>query len=271
MSRWTSCTPWTGLPPAADDDVAEVEAGLRGRAARHHLQQAQAPALAEPVARPCGGSGAGAPATPSQARRTRPVEISSEMIDRVVVLIGTARPSPMPGDRGVDADHPAGRVGQRAAGVARVEGGVGLDDVVDEAGAPAVADRQRPAERADDAGGHRAGQAERVADRDDELADAQPVGVAEGGRRRPPSRTRSTARSASGIGADHVEPALGAVGELGDAGRAAPATTWALVSMNPSSVKATPEPAPSPRLRAHGEAGDARQQLRRRQWRRPGE
>ena len=35
-------------------------------------------------------------------------------------------------DRGVDADHPAPAVKQRAAAIARVQGGVGLDHVVDE-------------------------------------------------------------------------------------------------------------------------------------------
>ena len=40
---------------------------------------------------------------------------------------------PDAGDRGVDADQPARAVDQRAAGVAGVECGVGLDDVLDDA------------------------------------------------------------------------------------------------------------------------------------------
>src|SRR2546427_8671977 len=86
-------------------------------------------------------------------------------------------------DGGVDADHPPAAVGERAARVTRVERRVGLDDVLDDAAGRAGARRQRAAERAHHPRRHRAGEAERVADRDDQLADAQPVGIAElGGR-----------------------------------------------------------------------------------------
>ena len=90
-------------------------------------------------------------------------------------------------------------VGQRAAGVAGVERGVGLDDVLDHPRRPAVAGGQRAAQPADHAGGDRAGQAERVADGDHELADPQRRRVAEhGGRRASAPRARTTARSDSG-------------------------------------------------------------------------
>ena len=59
---------------------------------------------------------------------------------------------------------------QRPAGVARVERRVGLDHVVDQR---ARVGAQRPAEGADDAGGDGRLEAERVADGDDELPDAQ--------------------------------------------------------------------------------------------------
>ena len=84
-----------------------------------------------------------------------------------------------PGDGRVDPDDPAAPVGERPARVAGVERGVGLDDVLDEPARPPVAGGERSPEGADDAGGHAAGEPERVADRDDELADAEPVGVAE--------------------------------------------------------------------------------------------
>ena len=55
-------------------------------------------------------------------------------------------------DGRVDADDLGARVDERAAGVARVEGGVSLDDIVDE---PAGSAAQRAAEAADNAGGDR--------------------------------------------------------------------------------------------------------------------
>ena len=81
-------------------------------------------------------------------------------------------------DRGVDADDPAAAVDERAAAVAGVQGGVGLDDVVHQVAGDAA---QRPAQGADDAGGDGRFEAERAADGDDELADAQLRRVAERG------------------------------------------------------------------------------------------
>ena len=63
------------------------------------------------------------------------------------------------GHRGVDADDFTGRDGQGPAGVPRVEGGVGLDDVVDDPDVAAGPGRQGPAQGADHAGGDAAGQA----------------------------------------------------------------------------------------------------------------
>ena len=51
----------------------------------------------------------------------------------LAVLIAIAKQSPCAGKhRRVDADHFAARVDQRAAGVAGIERGVGLNDVVDQ-------------------------------------------------------------------------------------------------------------------------------------------
>ena len=55
------------------------------------------------------------------------------MIRRVASLIGTARPRPIPATAVLTPDHATEPVGQRAAGVARVERGVGLDHVLDQA------------------------------------------------------------------------------------------------------------------------------------------
>ena len=83
------------------------------------------------------------------------------------------------GHRGVDADHVGVRVGEGATRVARVQRGIGLDDVVDETGVLARARGQRSPEPADDARRHRAREPERTSDRDDQLADLQLGGVAQ--------------------------------------------------------------------------------------------
>ena len=79
-------------------------------------------------------------------------------------------------DLRVDADHAPGGVEQRAARVAGVERGVGLDHVVDR---EAARRGQPPLQRRDDAGRQRALEPERVADRDRRVADLHRGGVAE--------------------------------------------------------------------------------------------
>ena len=80
-------------------------------------------------------------------------------------------------DGGVDADDLGAGVEEGAAGVAGVEGGVGLEDVVDEA---AGAGGEGAAEGADDAGGDGVFEAEGIADGDGDLADVDFAGIAEG-------------------------------------------------------------------------------------------
>ena len=74
---------------------------------------------------------------------------------------------------------------QRAAGVAGIDGGIGLDEVLDAALAPAGEAAERAALGAHDAGGDGEGEAlaERVADGQHPLADAGVVAVAERHRR----------------------------------------------------------------------------------------
>ena len=71
-------------------------------------------------------------------------------------------------DRGIDAYNISARIHQRPAGIAGVERRIGLDHVVDQ---PPGARAQRAPERRDDAGRHGRFEAERIADRDDQLAD----------------------------------------------------------------------------------------------------
>jgi hypothetical protein len=93
-------------------------------------------------------------------------------------------------DQRVDADHLAVEVEQRAAGIAAVDGGVGLDVVVIGPGIDVAVARR------DDAGRHRAAEAERIADRDHPFAEPQLVGIAELHRdQRLVGLTFSTARS----------------------------------------------------------------------------
>ena len=128
----------------------------------------------------------------------RPSRISCEATNRAVLLGDREAESLRRQDRrGVDADHVAARRHQRPAGVAGIQRRVGLDDVVHQ---PPGLRRAATAERADDAGGHRVMEAERVADRDRDLADAHGARVAERRpRQRPPRRRRGcTARSVSG-------------------------------------------------------------------------
>ncbi len=97
--------------------------------------------------------------------------------------MGMAKPmpadwsAPLLRDEGGDADDFAARVEQRAAGVAGIDGGVGLDGVFDR-GAGRAADG---ADGADDAAGHGAGEAEGIADGVDLLADDEVAGIGEGG------------------------------------------------------------------------------------------
>ncbi len=65
-------------------------------------------------------------------------------------------------DGGIDSDQPPSRIEQRATGIAGVDGGVGLDQVID--GRAARFSRQRAVERGDDTSGERPVQTEGVAD-----------------------------------------------------------------------------------------------------------
>ena len=91
---------------------------------------------------------------------------------------GTAKPMPIepPDGEMIAVLTPidlAVEVEQRAAGIAAINGGVGLDVIVVRAGIDVAVARR------DDAGGHRAAEAERIADGDDPFAEPQLVGIAE--------------------------------------------------------------------------------------------
>src|SRR5713101_2219947 len=76
-------------------------------------------------------------------------------------------------DQRVDANHRSEEIEQRTAGIAAVDGSVGLDVVVIGAGADVAVARRHDARR------HGAAKAERIADRDHPFAKPQLVGIAE--------------------------------------------------------------------------------------------
>src|SRR6266550_2634847 len=69
--------------------------------------------------------------------------------------------------RGVHPDHAAATVHQGPARIARVQGGVGLDHIIDETPRDLA---ERTTQGAHDTGGHGTLEPERVTDRHDELA-----------------------------------------------------------------------------------------------------
>ena len=130
--------------------------------------------------------------------------------DREAQALGAGR------DGGVDADDGAARVEQRAAAVAGVDGGVGLDQVLERRGAAGllVLDGDGAAEAGHDAPGDGLGVgAERAADGDGGLADLDRARVADPRRPsgRSPSilmRARSFVSDCSTSVAGYVSPSL---------------------------------------------------------------
>ena len=111
-------------------------------------------------------------------------------------------------DRGVDADDVAVEVEQRAAGIAAIDGGVGLNVIVVRARIDVAVARRN------DAGSHRAAEAERVADRDHPFAEPQLVAVAELDRlKRLVGMDAQQGQIALGVLADQLGRKLGAVVE----------------------------------------------------------
>ena len=181
-----------------DDDVAGLDAGLRRRACRSLTDATSAPARwAEPSL-----TVVSLALTPRKACSAWPVLMSWSAMD-LASLTGIAKPMPMlplwlpwpPPSEAIELLMPISSpfgVDERAAGVAGVDRGRGLDGVGDDrvarclaVGASGLASlvlTGRLSAR-HDAGGHGARQAERVADGHDRVADLEDVAVAEADRR----------------------------------------------------------------------------------------
>src|SRR5205807_2667123 len=125
----------------------------------------------------------------NHGRRLRPVDRLARQ--QALEILGALDRSTVQGDDDVLGTKAGGGSGAPrrdvdqldADRVARVEGGIRLDDVVDDAHGAARPGGQRPAERGDDARGDGAGEPMRIADGHHQLADAQRRRIAElGGR-----------------------------------------------------------------------------------------
>src|SRR5439155_337841 len=116
-----------------DDHIALLEAGLGGRRARAHGRHERAVGLGEPEALgEIGGQRLDADAEPAACHVARGGQLADDGLGKVDRdrEPDADRAAAAAHDRGVDADRLAARVDQRAAAVARVDGGVGLDEVV---------------------------------------------------------------------------------------------------------------------------------------------
>ena len=144
------------------------------------------------------------------------------MIRWVVALTGTARPSPTPATAVLTPTtrpRPSASAPPELPGLSAASVWITLSITRD---AAAARGRQRAPERRDDAGGHRALEAVRVADRDHQLADAQPLGVAELGRDELAVLGADHGEVGERVAARDREAQLAAVGEARAAAVAAP-------------------------------------------------
>ena len=97
--------------------------------------------------------------------------------------------------------------------------GIGLNDVLDQTRRVLRPGDHGASEAADDAGADRSREAQRVADGDDQLADAQRVGVAELGGMQVITVRAQDGQIGERIAPDDVETQLASIGENGDAAR----------------------------------------------------
>src|SRR5439155_15171004 len=136
-----------GLAPELDDDVAPPEPRAGRRAAVDDLDHFHAGAPPERLhqprrQRPPAAGDAEVGAAEAALAHERGEDATRRPVDR------HREPEPDARYGGVDPDHAPAAIGQRAAGVPRVQGGVGLDDVLDDPARGAGTRRQGAAERA---------------------------------------------------------------------------------------------------------------------------
>ena len=198
-------------PVDGQDRIGGLEAGRLRRAARSDLGDAYPGALAERVdltrgQRASSTHHAQVGAAHPSISKQRVHDAESGRVDRHRQTEAETRQG------GVHADQAGSGVDQGAAGVAGVEGGVGLDHIFDDP----TAGGQGSTERAHHPGGHRAGQSPRVTDGDDQLPHLDLLRVPEVD----PGQVRDVRphdrQVREQIAADHLEVGLPAVSEGGD-------------------------------------------------------
>ena len=152
-ARWPRCArisssfDVTGSPIDRPDQIVGPQPGALARRVRPSRPAPGRRACAK-AERPLQSGSTSLSATPMNPRATRPRFLQLRQ-DCSAWLMGTAKPMLLArrADGGVDADHLAARVDQRAAAVAEIDGRIGLDVAV-EAGveqfAADVARRRRP-------------------------------------------------------------------------------------------------------------------------------
>src|SRR6185295_6156804 len=156
------------------DDVSLLDAGLRRWASRHHLRNECAFFVSEAEGfRQIGSQILDADAEPPAGYMSLFLELRSDIFGHADGN-GKTNSLALSKDRGVDPYDLALCVDQRAAAVARIDRGIGLNEIVIGTGA------NDPALGADDTGGHGLFQAEWTTDGDDPAADLQIVRVAHG-------------------------------------------------------------------------------------------
>ncbi len=170
------------LPVDRDDDVAGLEAGLRRRAFRHDIGDERAGRALQPHAvGDVGGDRLQLGAEPGPLHRAAAALGRGHDDAHHVGGNGKAdalRAAGAGEDRRIDADQTALHVDQRAAGIARVDRGIGLDEEL------IVGDADlRARQRRDDALCHRLPDAERIADGEHDVADFERIGIGEVERR----------------------------------------------------------------------------------------
>ena len=250
MRRCRSVGVGHGMAVDVDDHVAGADAGTVGRTGCDDVRDTdrtvgagQATQRRRNGVRGSGDAHVG-PADPAGGN-----QLGDNQAGGVVDRNGEAKPDA--GDGGVDADHLPRAVDERPAGVAGVERGVGLDDVVDDQ----VAGRSLPAATGPS-------------------ADTTPAVTATRSRCGLPMATTSWPTRRRGVAQDsvgqkpicvdlddgEVGPRIDPDGAEADISpvtqhrptTAAPPTTCAFVTRNPSAVKTTAEPPPPSRPSSAG-------------------
>ena len=133
------------------------------------------------------------------------------MISRVVSLIGTASPRPTPATAGCP-DDPTMVIGENTTAIARIEGSIRLDDLIDN---PTSSGGKRPTEGRNDSRSDTASQTERIAKSDNKLPNPQACSIAKLDRSRHLRARMKYSKIGERVTSNDVDGHLGAIREQG--------------------------------------------------------